>query len=56
MSPLAVLGRGYAVVRTEDGRVVRRRDEVAAGERLHIRLAEGTVAATVAAPDDEVPR
>jgi exodeoxyribonuclease VII large subunit len=56
MSPLAVLGRGYAVVRTEDGRVVRRRDEVAAGERLHIRLAEGTVAATVDAPDDEVPR
>lgn len=41
VSPLATLGRGYAILQREDGRAVRTPDEVIAGERLHARLAEG---------------
>lgn len=47
LGPAATLQRGYAVVQTADGRVVRRPDEVAAGDRVHVRLAEGTMDATV---------
>lgn len=41
VSPLATLGRGYAIVRRSDGRVVRAPAEVAAGERLRVHLAGG---------------
>jgi exodeoxyribonuclease VII large subunit len=41
LSPLAVLGRGYAILRKVDGKVVRRADEVEEGERLSARLARG---------------
>jgi exodeoxyribonuclease VII large subunit len=41
-SPLAVLGRGYALVTAErDGRVVRMATQVEVGERVAVRLAEG---------------
>jgi exodeoxyribonuclease VII large subunit len=58
LSPLAVLGRGYALVRREvDGRIVRSASEVALGDRLELRLGVGTVGAEVtridAAPDRE---
>jgi exodeoxyribonuclease VII large subunit len=43
LSPLKVLGRGYSVVfRAEDGRLVRRAEDVQAGELLRIRLAGST--------------
>jgi exodeoxyribonuclease VII large subunit len=41
VSPLAVLQRGYAVVSHARGAVVRRADEVAPGEPLHVRVSEG---------------
>ncbi|MCU1675911.1 MAG: exodeoxyribonuclease large subunit [Frankiales bacterium] len=41
LSPAATLQRGYAVVQTADGAVVRSADEVAAGDRLRIRVAAG---------------
>jgi exodeoxyribonuclease VII large subunit len=41
LSPAATLRRGYAVVQRADGLVVRRRNDVAAGDRLRIRLGEG---------------
>lgn len=42
VSPLATLGRGYAIVcRTDDGRVVTRSSEAAVGETVEARLAEG---------------
>jgi exodeoxyribonuclease VII large subunit len=41
VNPLAVLERGYAVVSHADGEVVRRADEVAPGERLHVRVSKG---------------
>jgi exodeoxyribonuclease VII large subunit len=41
LSPLAVLDRGYALVFTEDGSVVRSAARVAAGDHLTTRVAEG---------------
>lgn len=47
LSPAATLQRGYAVVHREDGHVIRSAEEVAAGERLLVRFADGRVAVTV---------
>ncbi|MDP6977319.1 MAG: exodeoxyribonuclease VII large subunit [Myxococcota bacterium] len=48
LSPLAVLSRGYALVRRKrDGAVVRRESEVAVGDALEVRLAEVDLEATV---------
>ena len=41
VSPLAVLGRGYALVTQADGRLVRRASEVQAGEALRVRVSQG---------------
>ncbi len=41
LSPLAVLGRGYAVVATPDGRVVKLASQVSAGDPVRVRLHEG---------------
>jgi exodeoxyribonuclease VII large subunit len=41
VSPLATLGRGYAIVQRDDGRVVRSPADAAPGERVTARLAEG---------------
>ena len=43
ISPLATLERGYALAQTETGALVRDAREVAPGDLLHIRLAQGTV-------------
>ena len=48
LSPLAVLGRGYAIVRrAADGDIVRAPDQVVVGDTLAIRVAGGDVAARV---------
>jgi len=48
LSPLGVLGRGYALVRRErDGAILRAATEVEVGERLDVRLARGRIAAEV---------
>ena len=48
LSPLAVLSRGYAVVRRQrDGAVVRRADQLEPGERLAVRVAEAELEAQV---------
>jgi exodeoxyribonuclease VII large subunit len=50
LSPLAVLGRGYALARrARDGAIVRRADQVEAGEALRVRVAEAEIDATVTA-------
>jgi exodeoxyribonuclease VII large subunit len=46
LSPLAVLDRGYAMVRRGDV-IVRAASQVAAGDRLQLRLASGSLAVTV---------
>jgi len=48
LSPLAVLGRGYAICeRTQDGRIVRRAGDVAVGDSVRIRLEEDQLDCTV---------
>lgn len=48
LSPLSVLGRGYALARREaDGRIVRRAADVAVGDALDLTLAEGRIGASV---------
>ena len=47
LSPAATLDRGYAVLQRADGQVVRRAADVAAGDPLRARLAEGEVAVLV---------
>ena len=51
LSPLAVLGRGYAIALDEDGRAVRAAREVRAGERLRVRLHEGRLVVEVVEVD-----
>lgn len=45
LSPLAVLQRGYSVARDATGRVLRRREEFAAGRPFTLTVSDGTVAA-----------
>jgi exodeoxyribonuclease VII large subunit len=47
LSPLAVLGRGYSIATRLDGRAIRGPDEIAVGERFHVRLARGGLLAEV---------
>jgi exodeoxyribonuclease VII large subunit len=47
LSPLRVLGRGYAVALTDDGRVLKRRDDFVEDESFRLRLADGEVRARV---------
>jgi exodeoxyribonuclease VII large subunit len=47
LSPQATLARGYAVVQTGDGTVLRRPGDTSPGEALRIRLADGELAASV---------
>lgn len=45
LSPLAVLGRGYAMARDADGRLLRRRADFPSGTRFTLTVADGEVAA-----------
>jgi len=47
VSPLAVLGRGYALVVTPDGRLIKQTGSLHVGDALDIRLADGRVQAIV---------
>jgi len=48
LSPLAVLRRGYSITSTiEDGRIVRQASDVAVGQHVHIRLAQGNLEAKI---------
>ncbi len=54
VSPLATLGRGYAIVSSADsGKLVRRAADVEAGDTIEARVAEGRIAATVTATHEE---
>lgn len=56
VSPLATLGRGYALVRRgDDGRPVTRADTVATGDPLAIRLAHGSIGARVESSHSDEP-
>lgn len=47
ISPLATLERGYSIVRTPDGTIVRTADAVKPGDPVEARLARGTLQCTV---------
>ena len=53
LSPLRVLGRGYALAQTEDGTVLRSAAQTAAGERIRVRLAQGQLVCDVAETKEE---
>ncbi len=50
LSPLAVLGRGYAIARLPSGQVLRRASDVAPGDAFSLRLGEGELDAAVTGP------
>ncbi|MGH9598398.1 MAG: exodeoxyribonuclease VII large subunit, partial [Terracidiphilus sp.] len=57
LSPLAVLDRGYALVLTGDGGLVRSTAQIAAGDRLTTRLADGAFTSRVeSATPNQPPR
>lgn len=47
LNPLSVLGRGYALVQTEEGRVVPTAKELAVGDRVTLRFADGSAKVAV---------
>ncbi len=53
VSPLATLARGYAIVRTEDGQIVRSVRQAPIGTRVETRLAKGVLVSTVDDTRDE---
>ena len=52
LSPLKVLTRGYAMVQSEAGQVVRSVNQVMPGENIHIRVSDGSVAATISSVEE----
>ncbi len=50
MSPLAVLGRGYAMAQNEEGRILKSFRDVTAGDRVSVTLGEGGFTCTVEEP------
>ena len=53
LSPLAVLGRGYALIFSEDGTLIKKHDQVIEGELLTTRLASGKLQSRVIRKDPE---
>ena len=54
LSPLAVLSRGFSIVRrAEDGAILRRSQDAAPGDRLRVQLPQGQLDAEVLTPGDE---
>ena len=47
LSPLKVLTRGYAMVQTGEGNVLRSVKQAEAGDSVHITLNDGSLSATV---------
>ncbi|RYY49385.1 MAG: exodeoxyribonuclease VII large subunit, partial [Chitinophagaceae bacterium] len=47
VSPLAVLGRGYAVVTDSSGSILRRAADAAPGDTVDVRLADGHLEARI---------
>ena len=52
MSPLKVLGRGYAIAQKEDGSIIAHTGDAAPGERFRLRVSDGEVSCRVEETDD----
>lgn len=55
MSPLKVLTRGYSMVQTEDGSLVRSVSQVELGQRIQVLLNDGRISATVMDREERKP-
>jgi exodeoxyribonuclease VII large subunit len=55
INPEAVLERGYAIVQKMDGAVARSPQELAEGERIRLRLAQGSTEARIEHPNGHQP-
>lgn len=55
LSPLRTLERGFAIVSTEQGEIVRRTAQVSPGDRLNARLADGRLSLQVEAVETTEP-
>jgi exodeoxyribonuclease VII large subunit len=55
LDPTRVLTRGYAIVRTPDGQVLRRAGDTRTGSELDVQLARGRLTARVEEVDDGRP-
>ena len=47
LSPLKVLGRGYAVAKSADGRILRAAEDADVGEKIEVLLGQGSLSCTV---------
>jgi exodeoxyribonuclease VII large subunit len=47
VSPQATLLRGYAIVRDENGRIIRSTQKISGGDPLNVQVADGAFAVTV---------
>ncbi|MFT5433192.1 MAG: exodeoxyribonuclease VII large subunit [Myxococcota bacterium] len=56
LSPTAVLDRGYSIVQSDDGRVIRCYQDVEVGQSIAVRLATGTIDATVRHANASAPQ
>lgn len=52
LSPLKVLGRGYAMAQAADGTVLRTSRQVKEGDRIHVQLGQGALDCTVDHKED----
>ncbi|MFP3978227.1 exodeoxyribonuclease VII large subunit [Marinobacter sp. KMM 10035] len=53
VSPLATLGRGYAIVHDNQGRIIRNAPDLAVGDQISARVANGTLTAEVTSTSHE---
>ena len=53
MSPLKVLGRGYAIASLPDGKVIRSSDDVSKGDEIGLLLGKGSIFCTVSATNTD---
>ena len=53
LSPLRVLGRGYAIALDADGRAVKRASDLSEGDRIALRLHEGRATAEVTGVEED---
>ncbi|MGF1511982.1 MAG: exodeoxyribonuclease VII large subunit [Myxococcota bacterium] len=56
LSPLSVLSRGYSLVHTDQGRLVRSVSDLSPGDRVRVQLSEGRFSARVASVESEKGR
>ncbi len=47
MSPLKVISRGYSIVSSSEGKIIKKTDDVRSGEKLSVRVEDGNINCTV---------